>query len=159
MSNRLQPVRDADLSRLAELHAACFPDDAWNSSALATVLAMPGADGRVFRGEDGAPLGLLLDQCLGAEGEILTIGVAPAWRGRGIARVLLGDLVLRARTASVRRLLLEVAADNLAALALYNAFGFTRLGTRRRYYRRASGPAVDAWRFSLELPPLSEPNA
>ncbi|HLI21539.1 MAG TPA: GNAT family N-acetyltransferase [Stellaceae bacterium] len=154
----MQPAREADLARLSELHATCFPDDAWNSSALATVLAMPGADGRVVLAAEGAPLGLVLDQCLGADGEILTLGVAPAARRQGLARALLNDLIRRARAARVQRLLLEVAADNLAALALYRSFGFTRLGTRRHYYRRAQGPAVDAWRFVLELPPLRDGN-
>ncbi len=158
MSAELQPIREADLVRLAELHAICFPDDAWNSSALATVLAMPGSDGRVFRSASGEPLGLVLDQCLGSDGEILTLGVAPASRRRGVARVLLDDLVGRARATRVQRLLLEVAADNLAALALYQSVGFARLGTRRNYYRRAPGPAVDAWRFGLELPPISAAN-
>jgi ribosomal-protein-alanine N-acetyltransferase len=151
----LQPIREADLVRLAQLHAECFPDDAWNSSALATVLAMPGADGRVFLATGGAALGLLLDQCLGPEGEILTLGVAPFARRQGVARALLVDLIARARAARVRRLLLEVAADNAAAIALYDAFSFTRHGIRRRYYRRVDGPAVDAWRLGLELPPLT----
>lgn len=147
----LQPAREADLSRVAELHAECFPDDAWNSSSLATVLAMPGADGRICYAEDGAPCGMLLDQCLGLEDEILTLGVGLAWRRRGVARELLQDLIARARNGGAQRLLLEVAADNTAALALYTSFGFTRQGIRRHYYRRAQGPAVDAWRLCLPL--------
>lgn len=151
MSLILQPARDADLSRVATLHAECFPDDAWNSSALATVLAMPGADGRVCNGDDGALRGMLLDQCLGPDGEILTLGVAPGWRRHGIAHALLQDFIVRARAGGAQRLLLEVAADNTAALALYDSFGFARQGIRRRYYRRANGPAVDAWRLCLPL--------
>ena len=151
MSFVLQPAREADLSRVAKLHAECFPDDAWNSSSLATVLAMPGADGRICYGEDGSPCGVLLDQCLGPEGEILTLGVAPASRRRGVARALLQDLIARARTGGAQRLLLEVAADNMAALALYTSLGFARQGIRRHYYRRAQGPAVDAWRLCLPL--------
>jgi len=151
MSLILRPAREADLSRVAALHAACFPDDAWNSSSLATVLAMPGADGRICLGDDGAPCGMLLDQCLGPEGEILTLGVAPAWRRRGIASGLVQDLIVRALAVGAQRLLLEVAADNTAALALYTSLGFERQGIRRHYYRRAQGPAVDAWRLCLSL--------
>jgi ribosomal-protein-alanine N-acetyltransferase len=147
----LHPARAADLARLAQLHAACFPDDAWNSAALATVLAMPGADGRMCCGGDGAACGLLLAQCLGLEGEILTLGVAPEVRRHGVARALLADLIARTRAGGVERLLLEVAADNTAALALYDSIGFVRQGTRRRYYSRAGGPAVDAWRLALDL--------
>lgn len=151
MSFILQPAREADLSRVAKLHAECFPDDSWSSSSLATVLAMPGSDGRICYGDDVTPCGVLLDQCLGPEGEILTLGVAPAWRRRGAARVLLQDLMVRAGAGGAQRLLLEVAADNTAALALYTSFGFARQGIRRKYYRRAQGPAVDAWRLCLPL--------
>jgi [ribosomal protein S18]-alanine N-acetyltransferase len=147
----LQPAREADLSQVARLHADCFPDDAWNSSSLATVLAMPGADGRICLDDDGTARGVLLDQCLGPEGEILTLGVAPVWRRRGVARCLIKDLIVRASAGGVQRLLLEVAADNTAALALYTSFGFARQGIRRHYYRRAQGPAVDAWRLCLSL--------
>ena len=147
----LRPAREADLSLVAKLHAECFPDDAWNSAAIATVLAMPGADGRMCCGDDGALCGLLLVQCFGPEGEILTLGVAPEMRRRGVARALLGDLIDRARSSRVERLLLEVAADNAAALTLYASIGFARQGLRRHYYRRARGPAVDAWRLCLDL--------
>lgn len=147
----LRTVRKADLSRVAALHAASFPDDAWNSSSLATVLAMPGADGRICLADDGALCGMLLDQCLGPEAEILTLGVAPGWRRRGVARNLVQDLMSRARAGGAQRLLLEVAADNAAALALYASLGFARQGIRRHYYRRAQGPPVDAWRLCLPL--------
>lgn len=147
----LVPAREADLSRLAQLHAQCFPDDAWNSAALVSVLAMPGADGRVLFAADGAMAGLLLDQCLGPDGEILTLGVAPALRRQGVARLLLADLLARARNSGVQQLALEVAADNDGAVALYQSFGFIRYGTRRHYYRRASGGAIDAWRLGLSL--------
>jgi ribosomal-protein-alanine N-acetyltransferase len=112
---------------------------------------MPGADGRICIRDDGALCGLLLDQCLGPEGEILTLGVAPAWRRRGLACGLVQDLIVRALGGGAQRLLLEVAADNIAALALYTSLGFARQGIRRHYYRRAQGPAVDAWRLCLTL--------
>ena len=155
MTLLLRPAREADLAALARLHAECFPEDAWNAGALASVLAMPGAGGCIAYAENGAPCGLLLDQCLGPDGEILTLGVAPAARRQGIARRLLGDLIARARAAGVRRLALEAAADNEAALALYRSLGFQRQGTRRAYYRRARGPAVDALRLTLDLPAVT----
>ncbi len=59
----------------------------------------------------------------------------------------------RAQAAGAARAVLEVAADNAAALALYQSLGFQRQGTRRHYYRRAAGPAMDAWRFGLDFTP------
>ncbi len=153
MSATLAPAREADIAVLARLHALCFPEEAWDSAALATILAMPGADGRVACAGSGEACGLVLDQCLGADAEILTLGVAPTRRRNGIARALLTDFFLRARAAGARRILLEVAADNEPGLALYHSLGFYRQGRRHGYYLRAARPAVDAWRLCLDLPP------
>ncbi len=53
----------------------------------------------------------------------LTLGVAPAYRRRGIARALLTTLTDTARAASYRRLSLSVDPNNPAA-ALYRSVGF-----------------------------------
>jgi [ribosomal protein S18]-alanine N-acetyltransferase len=151
MSFSLHPIPRTELDVLAALHAACFPDDAWDSAALATLLAMPGAGGRVARAESGEILGLLIDQCVGEDAEVLTLGVLPATRRQGIGRALLRDLAARAREAGATRIVLEVAADNAAAAALYDVMGFRRQGVRRAYYRRLRGPSVDAWRLCQEI--------
>jgi ribosomal-protein-alanine N-acetyltransferase len=146
MSRALRVVRHADLDRLARLHALCFPGEAWDAVALAHILAMPRASGRFVEDEGGHALGLVFDLLLaGEEVEILTLGVHPARRRQGIARTLLGELFARAAAAGAKRVLLEVAADNPAALRLYSDLGFRTIGQRPGYYRRAAGPPVDAW--------------
>jgi ribosomal-protein-alanine N-acetyltransferase len=60
--------------------------------------------------------------------------VLPASRGRGLARGLLVELVDLARDLDAERMLLEVAADNAAAIGLYETHGFETIATRRRYY-------------------------
>ena len=151
MSIALRRVRDADLAALAQLHAACFPDEAWDSAALATILAMAGTEGRLAFSEAGEICGLLITQCLGEDAEILTLGVLPVQRRRGIAKALLTDFFARAGTAGAVEIMLEVAADNVAALALYRELGFEHQGTRRNYYRRTAGPSMDAWRLRLAI--------
>ena len=147
----LRQLPRADLAALAALHAACFPEDPWDGAALATVLGMPGAGGRLATAESGETLGLLIDQRVGEDAEILTLGVIPASRRQGIARALLNDLFRRARDGGAVRVMLEVAADNEAARALYLSMGFARDGIRRAYYRRPDGPSIDAWRLSRAL--------
>lgn len=153
MSITLRPLQSADLAVLALLHAACFPDDAWDSGALGTVLAMAGTGGHLACSGTGEICGFLVGQCLGDDAEILTVGVAPQLRRQGIARALLLDFVTRAGEAGARRVVLEVAADNEAALALYRVLGFVYEGKRQNYYRRASGPNMDAWRLSRDIAP------
>jgi len=157
MTITIRSVRHGDIAELAIIHAQCFPDEAWDASALATVLSLPGTSGRVASSEAAELAGFLIAQCLGEVAEILTLGVAPAERRRGIARALLLDCSREAGALGAERIVLEVAADNVAGSALYQSLGFTRQGTRHGYYRRAAGPPVDAWRLSLLLRPRITP--
>jgi len=151
MTWRLRPVDAVDLGRLARLHAQCFPDDRWDAQALAELLAMRGASGRLLEEIGQAPpLGLILDLVAAEHAEILTLGVAPSARRQGIARMLLDDFFGRARSAGAHTVGLEAAADNLAARRLYEACGFAETGRRTGYYRRA-GATVDAVVFRRAL--------
>lgn len=62
------------------------------------------------------------------------IVVAPEHRRRGLAGALLGDGCDWARGRGATRMLLEVRHTNTAALAFYEAGGFTRIAERRDYY-------------------------
>ena len=144
MTRQLRPVTSDDLAALAALHRTCFPDDRWDERALAELLAISGASGHLI--EDTATserLGFILDLILAGEAEIFTLCTAPAMRRQGIARELIEHLFARARRAGVRSVGLEVAADNMAARAVYGQCGFIQAGRRRDYYRR-DATAVDA---------------
>jgi len=137
----LRPVGPFDLDCLAALHGLCF-DEAWSTAAMAGLLASPGSFGLLSITE-GAPSGFALARVAADEAEILSLGVLPPYRHRGIARLLLRATAERAGDSGAQRLFLEVAADNHAARALYLREGFARVGRRPCYYRRGAG-SVDA---------------
>jgi len=144
MSLVLRPVARHDLETVARIHAQCFPDDAWDVAALESVLAMAGAQSLLA--EEGRDvIGLLFATVVREEAEILTFGVVPRWQRRGVARALLSGFYAHARALGASRVVLEVAADNAAALALYEAEEFRTVGLRHAYYQRGGGAAVDAW--------------
>ena len=72
--------------------------------------------------------------------DIQTIAVDPDYRGRGIARELLGLLLARADETGCTEVLLEVRADNAEAVSLYASEGFEAISRRSSYY----GPGEDA---------------
>jgi len=73
----------------------------------------------------------------------LGLMVASSHRRRGIGRALLDQAVAWARDAGVNKLELHVFPWNEPAIRLYEQFGFSREGLRRKHYRRA-GEYVDA---------------
>ena len=62
----------------------------------------------------------------------LGMGVAKAWRGRGVGRQLLDKTVAIARKRGLTRIELEVFASNKAARALYDHSGFKVEGVKKR---------------------------
>jgi ribosomal-protein-alanine N-acetyltransferase len=84
------------------------------------------------------------------ECEILSLGVLPERRREGVGAALLNSICVEARLRSAESIVLEVAVDNIAALALYAARGFLQVGRRRNYYRRTRNSA-DALVLRLEL--------
>ncbi len=64
------------------------------------------------------------------KGRIYGVYVTPAWRGKGIGRAVICDLLARARTdPSLEQVLLCVAASQTAAKAMYRRLGFETFGT------------------------------
>lgn len=140
----------ADAARCAELEAQLFPgDDPWPSAAFVREIAAE-HNRYVAARTDGLVVGYAGISRLGRtppfEYEVHTIGVDPAYQGRGIGRRLLNELLDFAAGGVVH---LEVRTDNAAAIALYCSAGFTKVGMRRRYYR-VSG--ADAYTMRREPP-------
>jgi len=84
------------------------------------------------------------------EAHLLNISVAPGCQGVGYGSLLLGHALRIAGDAGAASLLLEVRPSNTAALALYDRFGFSRIGLRRAYYPAANG-REDALVLRLQL--------
>ena len=130
------------------LHAQSFAAP-WSDTEFANLLEQPGVAGLLWNAAE--PHGFILIRAVADEAEILTLAVAPAYRRRGVAALLLDEAMRMLRAGGTHRLFLEVAADNAAAIALYGKAGFTATGRRTGYYARAGAPSVDAVIMALEL--------
>ena len=68
--------------------------------------------------------------------EILALAVDKNNRRRGVAKSLLTRIKFLAKKKRIKKINLEVANDNLAAIRLYQNMGFFRTGIRKNYYNR-----------------------
>ena len=133
---------------LAALHEGSFPKS-WSADAFSDLLRTPGTSALVAE-TDGKPSGFVLWRVAADEAEILTIAVATERRRQGLGDTLLKTAEAACLDAGARRVFLEVAADNRAAIALYRAVGYRDVGRRTGYYRTARG-AVDAIQMARTL--------
>ena len=88
---------------------------------------------------------------LGDDAELMTIAVEPKFRGKGVGRALLQACFEDLRMTPSRRMILEVAADNPAAIRLYEKLGFKRLSERKGYYARPDGQPATALVMARDL--------
>ena len=88
---------------------------------------------------DGKVSGYGILSVAAGEAHILNLCVEPAYRSHGYGAQLLDEILLRARTASVREIFLEVRPSNESALALYRKKGFFQVANRPAYYQAQGG--------------------
>lgn len=69
------------------------------------------------------------------EVQLLNISIARQYQRQGFGMRLLSELKNLVRHLGMRRILLEVRPSNQAALGLYQAAGFVKIGVRRGYYK------------------------
>ncbi|EPX81555.1 GNAT family N-acetyltransferase [Litoreibacter arenae] len=131
---------------LAALHEKCFDiPRPWSSSEFTELQR----NAFVLT----APHGFLMGRVTADEAELLTLAVDPAALRQGTGRSLVEAFKTRAAQDGAVTAFLEVAADNAAAISLYNATGFSGAGIRRGYYRRPDGTGIDALVMRCELVP------
>ncbi len=134
-----------DVAIVDALMAAAFDPrygEAWTRNQCLGVLAMPGVR-LTLAFVDDVPAGFAMVRSVADEAELLLLAVDPAFRRRGIASALLRAVIAEAQAGGIRDLHLEVRAGN-AAVTLYTAQGFAKVGERRGYYRGKTGQSYDA---------------
>jgi [ribosomal protein S18]-alanine N-acetyltransferase len=133
-------IRDAHA--MAKLHAVSFRRG-WSDGEFErllierNVVAHRASRGRIIDG-------FILSRIAAGEAEILSVAVAQAQRGRGLARALLNLHLRRLAGLGARAVFLEVDEDNAPARRLYERAGFREVGRRTGYYQRADGNAAAA---------------
>ena len=139
-------------AEIARLHAELF-SPAWTEESVRALLDHPASTAflAVVGGPPRTTVGFVMAQLAADEAEILSIGVARAWQRKGIGRRLVEGVARAVQRAEAKKLFIEVAADNDAALGLYRRTGFLGTGLRRGYYARPGGEAVDAVTLALKL--------
>jgi len=90
------------------------------------------------------------------EAHIVTIAVRESHRGRGIGELLLIAAIALATLNDREVVTLEVRASNQAAQALYEKYGFRKVGVRHRYYSDNHEDAVIMTTDSIHSAPYQD---
>lgn len=129
-----------DAAAIAALHAASFRRG-WDEDEVYRLLVDRAvvAHRLVIR---RATIGFIMSRMAADEAEILSVGIAPARRGRGLSRLLLDFHLRNLAGRGVRNVFLEVDEHNEPARRLYRGAGFDEVGRRQSYYENGAAALV-----------------
>ena len=130
-------MNESHVSAVAELERQNFSDP-WPDIAVRGELTNKLALWLVAL-EDGEVVGYVGSQTVLQEADMMNIAVADSHRRRGIAKMLVEELI---RQLDAYQLTLEVRASNAPAIALYEKLGFTQVGLRKNYYHKPKEDAL-----------------
>ena len=126
-------------AEMAELHRAePTGQRAWSETEFSAMLSASNAVSVT------CDAGFAVGQVIVDEAELFLIMTKPEHRKQGVGHRILATFEQQAFQNAVRRIILEVADTNAAALALYSANGYQQIAVRENYYTFPNGSHADA---------------
>ncbi len=136
---RIRKMESGDIPIVSEIERNSFPSP-WSELSFRSELRNPMTE-CIVADASGEIIGYLCVSMVLDEAHLLTFGVSPLWRRRGVGRSMMVYILDMLRGSGIRNLFLEVRPSNQPAIRLYESLGFSRIGLRRGYY---SFPREDA---------------
>ncbi len=137
-NTQIREARVTDCAKLARVHSQGF-ERFWSVSEFENLLCDSSIITHVAETRFKNPVGFIMSRRAADEAEVLSIVVAHKIRRKGIAKQLLTTHISCLAQKGIKSLFLEVDELNLAAIALYENFGFKKVGIRKAYYQRNDG--------------------
>ena len=133
----MMPMRQLTVSDIFEfvpLYQSIFPEKNITKEKIHAIFTNEPAT--VFVVESGQRLvGFSYFLTILDEMEIIDFGVSENFRKQGIGKMLMQHAINHAQEKDIKKIFLEVRADNAAAIHLYESLGFCFVRKRENYYQ------------------------
>ncbi len=133
MDIKISVMNLSDFNNIKDILITEF-DDFWNSETLKEELLNSNSKYIVAKLENEI-VGFAGIKIIFDEADIMNIVTKKTYRNKGIASLLLENLISLSNNSGIKSINLEVNEVNLSALHLYKKFGFKKLGIRKNYYK------------------------
>ena len=133
---RLCTITLADLNECWQLDLRCFVDgEAYERETFRYLLSNPQTIALQIRSADGEMSAFVIGVIEpDGTGHVTTIGVAPEYRRKGWARLMMHEVERSFAARGVQTIRLEVRVGNDSAQVLYEQLGYTVVQRMQRYY-------------------------
>lgn len=128
----IRPMAATDLKEVMDIEQICYSPP-WKMEHFLHEIHSPLSFPFVVT-INGSVAAYLCLMSLFEEAQIMNITVAPQYRGRELAKMLMELAIKTATEKGAENLVLEVRESNSVAISLYEKFGFVRYFVRKKYY-------------------------
>ncbi len=142
-----------DLRAVHQLEKACFGRRAFSRDHVARILRDPSSVTYITM-EDGHLVASIMVRLEGEIARVLSVGVHPRYRNRGMGRDLMGLGEAEAIKRGAQEMALEVSVNNSGAIEFYKLLGYGIRGVLHHYYSWGE----DAYLMTKALAPAPSQN-
>lgn len=128
----VRKMTEEDIASVVAVDNKAFPD-AWKEASFREEIEKDYSHYFVCE-RDGEIAGYAGIWCIYETAELIRIATAPKFQKKGIANMLMQEILSCARDSGCERMMLEVRRSNAPAQALYKKFGFGEISVRKGYY-------------------------
>ncbi len=140
----IRRMMQADVDRAAEIEKDNFSMP-WTKKDFQETLQLSYAFYYIAE-EEGKIIGICGLRNIAGEGEVTNVAVDRSFRRRGVAKLLLAEVLREGKKQGIEAFTLEVRAGNEAAIRLYETFGFQKDGSRKNFYENPTEDALIMWK-------------
>ena len=115
----IKDIAEIDLDEVMEIEEVAYPNHHWSRVSFENEISNKLATYRCALTPKGDMAGFYGFWQILEEAHITTIATHPDFRRQGVAKTLMFDII----------------ESNIAAISLYDKFGFSTIGTRKKYYQ------------------------
>ncbi len=137
----LRPMEIKDVNAVHEIEKQCFAS-AWSEQVFIDEISYNAMATYIVAELDGVVTGYIGYWQVLDEGHITVVCVNPSFRGQGIAKALISEMMKVAKKQYINKMTLEVRESNLPAINLYKRSGFYEVGVRKKYYINNNEDAI-----------------
>lgn len=139
---RFAPMQVGDLPEVMNIENSVYPHPWTRGNFLDSLYS--GYQAWTVREQSGPLAGYFLLMLAVDEAHLLNISVRRDLHGHGVGRLQLDKVIAIAKENGMTSVLLEVRPSNVRALAVYERYGFAKIGVRKGYYPADGNMREDA---------------
>lgn len=140
-------MESSNLDEVMEIERSAY-EFPWTKSMFSTSLSSSDSCNLLY--VENTLVGYAIVSYILDEAHLLNICISPKYEGLGYGRVLLREVIVKAREKKSIWFFLEVRSSNSRAINLYFSEGFNEVGVRPNYYPSKVGKE-DAVLMTLDL--------